>query len=92
MISPEIYLLPVEYEIFESIKGKKKRFFVVPFGAYHTKDIEPVAKRFFKVSADNLRFDAGWTIGDDLWLNPADCPDIDHALSVLVITSKRRRN
>lgn len=59
----------MDFEIFESTEGKKRRFFVVPIGKYLSDDIVRYAKRFFKVSADKLALDTGFVINDELWLD-----------------------
>lgn len=59
----------MDFEIYESTEGKKRRFFVVPVGKYQTDDIARYAKKFFKVSANKLAFDMGYVINDELWLD-----------------------
>jgi hypothetical protein len=59
----------MDFEIYESTEGKKKRFFVVPMGKYLSDDIVRCAKRFFKVSADKLALDNGYVINDELWID-----------------------
>lgn len=58
-----------DFDVYESTSGKHKRFMVVPFGVYHTAEIEKHAKRFFKVSAHDLFWRLGWVLGDDLWFD-----------------------
>ena len=59
----------MDFEIYESTEGKKRRFFVVPMGKYLSDEIVRYAKRVFKVSADKLTLDTGYVINDELWLD-----------------------
>ena len=65
-----------DFDVYESTSGKHRRYMVVPFGVYMSDEIEKNAKRFFKVSADDLHWRVGWVVGDDLWFD-SDLPTKD---------------
>lgn len=78
----------MDFEIYESTEGKKRRFFVVPIGKYLTDDIVRYAKRFFKVSEDKLTFAECWLIDDCLFL----CyPDNTRAKQMMCVFVNTRR-
>lgn len=81
------------FDVYESTSGKHKRFMVVPVGVYMSEEIEKNAKRFFKVSADELDWRLGWVLGDDLWFDD-ELPTRDERKKYQVLAlcvCKRRR-